>query len=166
MSRPRVSRTVAGTRCAPARLAVRVPRVLSTLAARGRGTGLIDVSLVQLSTGERETVQDGGEMCAVVLSGAVGVTIGGTEFGTATRDGDVFESAGDAVYVPPTQALELVARRDAVVAVAAAPLADRRAGAPRLIAPSQQGRRAPGTGHGARRIRTNLGPPEHARRRV
>jgi len=44
--------------------------VLSTLTARGRETGLIDLRLVQLSTGERETVQDGGEMCAVVLSGA------------------------------------------------------------------------------------------------
>jgi 5-deoxy-glucuronate isomerase len=140
--------------------------VLSTLTARGRDTGLIDLQLVQLATGERETVQNGGEMCAVVLSGAVGVTIGETEVGTATRDGDVFESAGDAVYVPPTEPLELVARRDAVVAVAAAPLADRRAGPARLIAPSEQEIRIAGTGNWSRSIRTILGPNDAAGRLV
>jgi 5-deoxy-glucuronate isomerase len=140
--------------------------MLATLAARGRGTGLIDLSLAQLSRGERETLRDGGEMCAIVLSGAVYVTIDGTDFGTATRDGDVFESAGDAVYVPPDQMLELVAPRDSVVAVAAAPLADRPAGVARLITPSEQDVRTAGTGNWSRSIRTILGPADDAGRLV
>jgi 5-deoxy-glucuronate isomerase len=140
--------------------------VLSTLAARGRETGLIDLRLVQLSTDEREILQDDGEMCAIVLSGALDVTIGGTDLGIAMRDGDVFESAGDAAYVPPGQVLELVARRDAVVAAAAAPLADRPAGAARLIGPTEQEVRTAGTGNWSRSIRTILGPAADAGRLV
>ena len=140
--------------------------MLSTLAARGRETGLIDLRLVQLATGEHETLRDDGEMCAVVLSGAVDVTIGGTKLGTATRDGDVFESLGDAAYVPPAEVLELVAHTDAVVAVAAAPLADRPAGPARLIAPKEQSVRTAGTGNWSRSIRTILGPDDDAGRLV
>jgi 5-deoxy-glucuronate isomerase len=138
--------------------------VLLTLAARGRETGVIDFRLVQLSTGERETLRDGAEMCAIVLSGALDVTIGGTDFGAAMRAGDVFESAGDAAYVPPGEALELVALRDAVVAVAAAPLAERPAGRARLIGPTEQGVRTAGTGNWSRTIRTILGPADDAGR--
>ena len=90
-------------------------------------------------------------MCAVVLSGAVDVTIDGMKLGTAMRAGDVFESAADAAYVPPSRALELVSRGDALVAVAAAPLADRPAGRARLIGSSEQtcAPQEPGTGREA-----------------
>ena len=138
----------------------------STLAARGRETGLIELSLVQLAEGERERLADDAEICAVVLSGAFDVTIGGVELGTAARDGSVFERAGDAAYVPPGQALELVARRDAVAAVAAAPLADRPAGAARLIGAGKQDVRSAGTGNWSRSIRTILGPDDDAGRLV
>jgi 5-deoxy-glucuronate isomerase len=140
--------------------------VLSTLAARGRETGLIGLSLVQLSAGERETLRDEAEMCAIVLSGAADVTIDGASFGIASRDGDVFESAGDAAYVPPAQTLELVARDDAVVAVTAAPLVDRPAGRARLIGPTEQQVRTAGTGNWSRSIRTILGPEDDAGRLV
>jgi 5-deoxy-glucuronate isomerase len=140
--------------------------VLSTLAARGRDTGLIDLRLVQLATGERESLRDDAEMCAIVLSGSVGVTIGGTDFGIASRNGDVFESAGDAAYVPPAQGLELVAHDDAVVAVAAAPLDGRSAGRARLIGPADQAVRSAGTGNWSRSIRTILGPDDDAGRLV
>ena len=138
--------------------------MLSTLAARGRETGLIDLRLVRLSAGEREILTDDAETCAIVLSGAVDLAIGQADFGTASRAGDVFECAGDAAYVPPGQALELVARRDAVVAVAAAPLADRPAGVARLIGPTQQEVRTTGTGNWSRSIRTILGPDDDAGR--
>ena len=140
--------------------------MLSTLAARGRETGLIDLRLVRLAAGERETLRDDGEMCAVVLSGAVDVAIGGTDFGTATRYGDVFEAWATRRMSPPAQALELVARNDAVVAVAAAPLADRPAGAARLIGPTAQNVRTAGTGNWSRNIRTILGPADDAGRLV
>ncbi len=140
--------------------------MLSTLAARGPETGLITLSLVKLSAGERETLHDDAEMCAVVLSGAVDVAVDGVKLGTATRAGDVFESAADAAYVPPSQVLELVARRDALVAVAAAPLADRPAGRARLIGSSEQSVRTAGTGNWSRSIRTILGPDDDAGRLV
>jgi 5-deoxy-glucuronate isomerase len=119
---------------------------------------------VQLSAGEHETLQSDAEMCAVVLSGAVDVTIAGAAFGTATRELDVFDGPGGAGYVPPGDALELGARRDAVVAVAAAPLADLPAGAARLIAPTEQAVRSAGTGNWSRSIRTILGPEDDAGR--
>jgi 5-deoxy-glucuronate isomerase len=78
----------------------------------------------------------------------------------------VFESAADAAYVPPAQALELVARTDAVVAVAAAPLADLPAGPARLIGSTEQKVRTAGTGNWARSIRTILGPEDDAGRLV
>ena len=140
--------------------------MLSTLAARGRETDLIDLRLVQLSAGERAILEDDAEMCAVVLSGAVDVSIGGSDFGTATRAGDVFESPPDAAYVPPARALELVARGDAAVAVAAAPLADAPAGPARLIRPIEQEIRTAGTGNWSRTIRTILGPGDDAGRLV
>jgi len=127
---------------------------------------LIDLRLVELSAGEYETLQDDAEMCAIVLSGVMDVAIGGVDFGTATREGDVFERAGDAAYVPPGEALEFVARRDAVIAVAAAQLADRPAGPARLIRPEEQAVRTAGTGNWSRSIRTILGPSDDAGRLV
>ena len=140
--------------------------MVSTLAARGRETGLVALRLVQLSAGERETLRDDAEMCAVVLSGAVDVAIDGMKFGTAMRAGDVFGGAADAAYVPPNRALELVSRRDALVAVAAAPLADRPAGRARLIGSTEQSVRTAGIGNWSRSIRTILGPDDDAGRLV
>ena len=75
--------------------------MVATLAARGRETNLIDLRLVRLAEGASETMRDDGEMCAVVLVGTVDVRVGGRGLGVAVRSGDVFDSSGDAVYVPP-----------------------------------------------------------------
>jgi 5-deoxy-glucuronate isomerase len=140
--------------------------VLATLAARGRETALIDLRLVQLAQGEHETLRDAGEMCAIVLAGAVDVTVGDSELGRATRSGDIFETGGDAVYVPPAETLTLAAQEDATVAVAAAPLSDRPAGGARLIAASEHEVRTAGTGNWSRTIRTILGSDQDAGRLV
>jgi 5-deoxy-glucuronate isomerase len=139
--------------------------VRETLAARGtRGIELIDLSLVRLAAAERETLTDEGELCAVVLSGTVEVTIGGAALGRAARDGDVFESPGDAIYVPPDESLELVASTDAVLAVATAPVGHGIPGSARIVRPPNQHMRAAGTGNWARTIRTILGPDDDAAR--
>jgi 5-deoxy-glucuronate isomerase len=141
--------------------------VVATLAARGRETNLIDLRLVRIAEGASETVGDDGEMCAVVLDGAVDVRVGTAGLGIAVRDGDVFDSSADAVYVPPGEMLELRAVSDAVVAVAAAPVADREARrAARLIRPGDQHVRSAGTGNWSRTIRTLLGPDDDAGRLV
>ena len=138
--------------------------MLRTLVTRGRETDLIDLRLVQIGGGEREALRDRGEMCAIVLYGSVDVAIGGAELGTATRLGDLFDVGGDAVYVPPDETLMLAAQGTAVVAVASAPLADRPAGAARLIKASEHDTRVAGTGNWSRTIRTILGSDQDAGR--
>jgi 5-deoxy-glucuronate isomerase len=140
--------------------------MLATLAARGRDTQLIDLRLVRLAVGERETLLDPGELCAVVLAGAVDVKTGGRFLGRAARDGDVFDGPPVAVYVPPDEELELAALSDAVVALAAAPVADGDAARARLIRPAEQHVRTAGTGNWSRSIRTILGPDDAAGRLI
>jgi 5-deoxy-glucuronate isomerase len=138
----------------------------TTLAARGRDTALIDLRLVRLAAGERETFGEDGEMCAIVLAGPVDVWIDGTALGTVAREGDVFESLAVAAYVPPDQDLELVGLDDAVIAVASAPVGDGTAGRARLIRPEDQHVRDAGRGNWSRTIRTILGPDDDAGRLV
>jgi 5-deoxy-glucuronate isomerase len=139
----------------------------STLAARGRDTGLIDLRLVELRAGERESLRDGEcELCAIVLSGTVEVRAGGSALGTAARPGGVFRSAPVAAYVPPEEELAHVADADAVVAVAGAPVGTGTAGRARLIEPSDEQVRTAGTGNWQRTIRTLLGPGDDAGRLV
>src|SRR5262245_23138435 len=140
--------------------------MLEILSARGRDTELIDLRLVRLAAGEREVLRDNGEMCAVVLSGTLDVEIGDASFGTAVREGGVFESPAVAVYVPPDQELTLRAEADAVVAVAAAPLDRAPAGTARVIRPDDLQLRSAGEGNWSRSIRTMLGPDDDAGRLV
>jgi len=139
----------------------------TTLAARGsRGISLVDLSLVRLRSGEVEALANGGESCAVVLSGAVDVGVDERPLGRAAREGNVFESLGDAVYAPPASTLELSALGDAVVAVATAPVAGGAAGSPRIIRSVDQNVREAGAGNWSRTIRTILGPGDDAGRLI
>ena len=107
-----------------------------TLVTRGtQGIELIDLSLLRLGAGEREMLVDDGELCAVVLSGAVEAEVNGAALGRAARKGNVFESLGDAVYVPPSEQLQVVASTDAVIAVATAPVGGGVPGRARMIGP-------------------------------
>jgi 5-deoxy-glucuronate isomerase len=141
--------------------------VRETLAARGsQGIELIDLSLVRLAAAERETLADDGELCAVVLSGTVEVSVDGAALGRATRDGGVFDSLGDAIYVPPRENLQIVASNDAVLAVATAPVGSGTPGRARIIGPADQHVRVAGTGNWTRTIRTILGPDDDAARLI
>jgi len=141
--------------------------MLRTLVARGRDTELIDLRLVELAPGERETLHDAEcELCVVPLSGAVEARVDGTALGNAGRDGDVFDSPPVAVYAPSGRELELTAVTHAVVAVAGAPLDGRLPGQARLIPPGERQVRSAGTGNWSRRIRTLLGPEDDAGRLV
>ncbi|HET7513934.1 MAG TPA: 5-deoxy-glucuronate isomerase [Gaiella sp.] len=137
------------------------------LLTRGtEGIELIDLSLVRLASGEREMLVDDGELCAVVLSGAVEVEVNGAALGRGAREGTVFEAPGDAVYVPPGEHLQAVASSDAVLAVATAPVGDGVPGRSRIVGPADQRVRAAGTGNWARTIRTVLGPDADAARLI
>jgi 5-deoxy-glucuronate isomerase len=141
--------------------------VRSTLAARGRDTTLVGLELVHVARADSESFADDAcELCAVVLDGTVDVTVGGAPVGAASRDGGVFGSPPVAVYVPPGDALELLATEDAVVAIASAPLDGETPGRARLIESSDDQVREAGTGNWARTIRTILGPDDDAGRLV
>jgi 5-deoxy-glucuronate isomerase len=139
--------------------------MITTLASRGRETGLIDLRLLELAAGERAALRHPGEeLCAVVLEGAVAASVAGSVLGTAARRHDVFESPGDAAYAPPGLSLELEALSRAVVAVAAAPVDGAVAGPARVIRAGEQPVRAVGVGNWSRTIRTVLGPDDQAGR--
>jgi 5-deoxy-glucuronate isomerase len=139
--------------------------MVETLAARGRETTLLDLRLVVLGGGERETLRDDEcELCAVVLAGAVDVAVDGEALGALARMGGVFATPAVAAYVPPGRELALAATAGAEVAVASAPLGSGRAGRTRLITPADQHVRNAGAGNWWRTIRTLLGPDDDAGR--
>jgi 5-deoxy-glucuronate isomerase len=140
--------------------------MVTTLAARGRETRLIDLLLVHLAAGERFERAGGDEVCAVVLGGTIDVAAGGSPLGRTGGRGDVFDGPGDAVYVPPSSALSLVAVTDAAVAVAAAPIDGGQPGPARLIRPADQRTAQAGAGNWKRTVRTVLGPEDAAGRLI
>ena len=70
--------------------------------------------------------------------GAVEAKVNGAALGRAAQEGNVFESFGDAVYVPPSEQLQVVASTDAVIAVATAPVGGGVPGRARIIRPADQ----------------------------
>jgi len=87
------------------------------------GWGHVGFRAVRLATGQREELcTDERELCLVVLSGTVDVTVGEQSYpGLGTRD-SVFDPAPPAaLYVPPGQKLIITARRDAELGLATAP---------------------------------------------
>jgi 5-deoxy-glucuronate isomerase len=139
---------------------------MTTLVSRGVETQLIDLRLLRLGPGERAVPDDDGELCAVVLGGTVEASVSGAPLGSMGGRADVFDGAGDAVYVPPGHELTLVATSAAVIAVAAAPLEGRAAGAARLIRSGEQRVAEAGVGNWSRVIRTVLGPDDDAGRLI
>jgi 5-deoxy-glucuronate isomerase len=140
--------------------------VLTTLAARGRDTQLLELRLLELAPGERTSLTDDGEVCAVVLAGGTEVMVDGVELGAASRRGDVFDGPGDAVYVPPGQQLSLESPDGVTIAIAAAPAGHRAAAEARLLRGAAHPVREAGSGNWSRSIRTILGPDEPAARLI
>jgi 5-deoxy-glucuronate isomerase len=140
--------------------------MITTLASRGRETGLIDLRLVELESGGRVELEDEGELCAVVLGGTVEASAAGAPLGTAGGRAGVFDGPGEAVYVPPPGPLTLEAVSPASIAVAAAPLDGRRPGLARVIRPGDQKAIETGAGNWLRTVRTLLGPDDAAGRLI
>jgi len=78
---------------------------------------------VRLATGESETVSTGTrELCVVVLTGTVDVTVDGKTFANLGTRNSVFEEVSPAaVYVPAGKTVVVRASRDAEVALCTAP---------------------------------------------
>jgi 5-deoxy-glucuronate isomerase len=139
---------------------------ITRLASRGRETQLIDLRLVQLSTGEQMESTADGEQLAVVLGGVVEASADGSPLGAVGGRADVFDGLGEAVYVPPGTELVVAPDGPAVVAVASTPLAGRAPGRTRVIRASDQIVTEVGSGNWSRTIRTVLGPEDDAGRLI
>jgi len=108
---------------------------------------------LRLATGETESLNTGDkELCLVVLSGTVDVTVQGQRFaGLGVRDSVFDDVAPAAIYVPPGQALSVAATRSAEIALCTAPASQ----APRplrVIDPAGMRRSVRGTGSNTRYV--------------
>jgi 5-deoxy-glucuronate isomerase len=108
---------------------------------------------LRLHAGDRESISTGNrELCLVVLTGKVDVTLGGHTYRAIGTRESVFEpKAPAALYVPPQHELEVHATGDAEVALCTAP-GGNGASEPRLLDPAQMKRSVRGQGSNTRHI--------------
>lgn len=108
---------------------------------------------IRLPAGESEALSTGTrELCLVVLTGTVDVTVDGQPYhGLGSRD-SVFEPVSPAaVYVPAGRSVQIDARRDAEVALCTAPAGDQPRDV-RVIDPASMRRSTRGEGSNTRYI--------------
>ena len=81
---------------------------------------------VRLAAGETEHVETGErELCLVVLTGTVTVEVDGTAYRDLGERDSVFDKVGPAsIYVPKGKSVQVLAQRDAEVALCTAPCDD------------------------------------------
>jgi 5-deoxy-glucuronate isomerase len=144
---------------------------LTSLIRAGEQTEHISLDLIAAQARESIELGPGDEQLAVILSGRATVTVDGQDFGAVGRRADVFEGAGDAVYLPPTSSAVLVPGGDGdgaefTVAVAAAPAGSLPPGPARLIPGATQREVVVGRDSWGRTVRTILGPDDPASRLI
>jgi 5-deoxy-glucuronate isomerase len=138
---------------------------MEQLVVAGRDSAYIGLGLARLEGGEEVALGEGGgalEATAVVLAGELEV-LGGARRERVARRGTVFDTAGDAVYVPLGERTVLRALRPAEVVVVTAPAAFR-CGGPRVIPAGAQQAAVVGRDSFERTVRTILGPVDEASR--
>ena len=117
------------------------------------GWSYVGFRAVRLKAGETETIDTGAnELCLVVLTGTVDVTVAGQTFSQLGTRNSVFEPvAPAAVFVPRGEAVRITASRDAEVGLCTAPADDARREV-RLIDPASMRRSVRGTGSNTRYV--------------
>ena len=112
---------------------------------------------LRLAAGETETLDTGPrELCIVVLTGGVDVTVDGQTYTELGIRDSVFDAASPAaVYVPANKSVAVNARRNAEIALCSAPAGDaasRAARQVRVIDPASMKRSVRGQGSNTRYI--------------
>ena len=140
-----------------------VSPLLAKAAAKGReivnvtperaGWTHVGFRAVRLAAGESETVATGTrELCLVVLTGTVDVTIDGKTFANLGTRNSVFEEMSPAaVYVPAGKTVAVRASRDSEVALCTAP-GGSTAGAVQVLDPTTMRRSVRGKGTNTRYV--------------
>jgi 5-deoxy-glucuronate isomerase len=139
---------------------------LSPLLVKGRSEGraIVEVTpesagwkyvgfrALRLHAGEAESLHTGQrELCLVVLTGSVDVSVGGVEYGALGKRDSVFEGVPPAaLYVPGGQVVNVRATRDAEIALCTAPSSGRHP--VRRIEPAAMRRTTRGEGSNTRHI--------------
>jgi 5-deoxy-glucuronate isomerase len=139
---------------------------VTSLIRSGEQTKYISLDVTAAQPGESVALGPGAERLVVILSGRASLALDGRDCGVLGSRGDVFEGAGDAVYLPPSSTAVLVADDGCAVAVAAAPAGSRQPGEARIIPAAAQREVVVGSGSWGRTVRTLLGPDDAASRLI
>jgi 5-deoxy-glucuronate isomerase len=143
----------------------------TSLIRAGEQTKHISLDVIAAGPGEAVELGPGNEQLVVILSGRAQLSLDGQDSGVIGGRGDVFEGAGDAVYVPPAASAVLVGAGDdgdgpLTVAIAAAPAGAQPAGEARIIPAATQREVVVGRDSWGRTVRTILGPGDEASRLI
>ncbi|MFZ0919095.1 MAG: 5-deoxy-glucuronate isomerase [Candidatus Dormiibacterota bacterium] len=135
----------------------------------GEQTEHISLDLIAAQSGEPVELGRGDERLAVILSGHAAVTIDDRDFGAVGRRADVFEGAGDAVYLPPASSAVLVPAgegdgSESTIAIVSSRAGSLPPGPARLIPGATQREVVVGRDSWGRTVRTILGPDDPASR--
>ena len=144
---------------------------LTSLIRAGEQTEHISLDLIAAQSGEPVELGRGDERLAVILSGHAAVTIDGRDFGAVGGRADVFEGAGDAVYLPPASSAVLVPAGEGDGSESAIAVVSSRAGSlppgpARLISRATQREVMVGRDSWRRTVRTILGADDPASRLI
>jgi 5-deoxy-glucuronate isomerase len=144
---------------------------LTSLIRAGEQTEHISLDLIAAQPGEAVELGPGNEQLAVILSGRAAVALDGRDVGVVGGRSDVFEGAGDAVYLPPESSAVLLPAGDGdstefTMAVVSAPAGSLPAGPARLIRGATQREVVVGRDSWGRTVRTILGPDDPASRLI
>ena len=98
-------------------------REIVQITPESAGWTYVGYRALRLKAGESEALDTGTrELCVVVLTGTVDISVGGQRFSGLGARNSVFEPLSPAaVYVPPGQQVTISAARDAEVGLASAP---------------------------------------------
>jgi 5-deoxy-glucuronate isomerase len=131
----------------------RTGREIVAVTPESAGWTYVGFRALRLDAGEVERVSTGGlELCAVILTGTVDLSVGGRTYANLGVRSSVFEEHGPgAVYVPPGLDVEIRARTHAEVALCTAP-GDARHATVRAIDPATMKRSVRGKGSNTRYI--------------
>ncbi len=136
---------------------------VSSLIRAGEQTTYISLDLVTGERGESLALGTGAERLVVMLSGRADVVLDRRDSEVVGGRTDVFEGAGDAVYVPTESSVVVTAADDALtMAVVSAPPGSQAPGPARVIAAGAQRETVVGSGSWGRTVRNILGPDDAA----
>jgi 5-deoxy-glucuronate isomerase len=140
---------------------------VTPLVRAGEQTKYISLDLRVAQPGESVELVPTNERLVVILSGRAELTLDGRKQGIVGGRADVFDGAGDSVYISPMSSAGFEAIDDGVtMAVVSAPLSARPHGETRVIPAATQREVVVGHDSWGRTVRTILGPDDAASRLI